>query len=168
MCAATSAFLSFVALMACATAIIALVQTRSLKTEIVLLDRELGPLRERLGKLERAEKTKLATEQQEARQNTAADKGNAGVEPRADQTALNLSREEIQVIREYIKPTPATGAPAAAINVGDPVIGGTIPLPSSLTEKLPKLPGARFATRSGSIIIVRRDSRQADAVLGPN
>jgi hypothetical protein len=30
------------------------------------------------------------------------------------------------------------------------------------------LRGARFTTRNGSIIIVRRDSRQADAVLPPN
>jgi hypothetical protein len=28
--------------------------------------------------------------------------------------------------------------------------------------------GARFAIRSGAIVIVRRDSHQADAVLGPN
>jgi hypothetical protein len=33
---------------------------------------------------------------------------------------------------------------------------------------VPKLLGAKFTTRNGSIIIVRRDSRQADAVLGPN
>jgi hypothetical protein len=35
-------------------------------------------------------------------------------------------------------------------------------------EKIPKLLGARFATRNGSIIILRRDSRQADAVLPPS
>jgi hypothetical protein len=167
--AAALAFLSFIALMACAAAMVALVQTRSLKTEIAMLDRELGPLRERLGKLERAEKTTLATEQQEAGQSkSAADKDKAGVERRVDQTALDLSREEIQVIREYIKPAPFTGPPAGPINVGDPVSGGTIPLPSPLTDKLPKLLGARFAIRNGAIVIVRRDSRQADAVLGPN
>jgi hypothetical protein len=167
--AATLAFLSFVTLTACATAVIALVQTRSLKTEIAMLDRELGPLRERLGKLERAEKTRLATEQQEAGQSKpAADKDKPGVEQRTDQVVLNLSRDEIQLVREYIKPAPATGTQAPAINVGDPVSGGTIPLPSSLTEKVPKLLGARFAIRNGSIIIVKRDSRQADAVLPPN
>jgi hypothetical protein len=42
--AAALAFLSFIALMACAAAMVALVQTRSLKTEIAMLDRELGPL----------------------------------------------------------------------------------------------------------------------------
>ena len=72
------------------------------------------------------------------------------------------------MIREYIKPAPFAGPPVPPINVGDPISGGTIPLPSPLTDKVPKLVGARFAIRNGTIIIVRTDSRQADAVLGPN
>src|SRR6266849_5606726 len=43
-----------------------------------------------------------------------------------------------------------------------------IPLPSQLTEKVPKLLGAKFTTRNGAIIIVKKDSRQVDAVLAPN
>jgi hypothetical protein len=43
-----------------------------------------------------------------------------------------------------------------------------IPLPSQLTDKVPKLVGGKFTTRNGVIIIVKRDSRQADAVLAPN
>jgi hypothetical protein len=45
------------------------------------------------------------------------------------------------------------------------VPGGTIPIPSPLTEKVPKLLGARFAIRNGAILVVRKDSRQVDAVL---
>jgi hypothetical protein len=89
-------------------------------------------------------------------------------EIRADQTALNLSREEIQLIKDYIKPAPSAGAAAATINVGDPVEGAMIPLPSQLTDKVPKLVGGKFTIRNGAIIIVKRDSRQADAVLAPN
>jgi hypothetical protein len=63
---------------------------------------------------------------------------------------------------------PAAGTAAPAINVGDIVGIATIPLPSQLMEKIPKLLGARFTTRNGSIIIAKRDSRQADAVLAPN
>jgi hypothetical protein len=48
------------------------------------------------------------------------------------------------------------------------VTAGTIPLPSPLTDKIPKLLGARFTIRNGAIIILKRGSRQADAVLGPN
>jgi hypothetical protein len=54
------------------------------------------------------------------------------------------------------------------INVGDSVSGAMIPLPSQLTEKVPKLLGAKFTTRNGAIIIIKRNSRQADAVLAAN
>jgi hypothetical protein len=157
------AFLSLVAVLAGAAAFIALVQIKSLKTEITSLHRELGPLKERFAKLEQAERTKLAADQI-----AAQEKVKAAAEPRPDQTGLSLSREEIQLIRDFIKPAPAGGTPAPAINVGDPVGAGTIPLPSQLMEKIPKLLGARFTTRNGSIIILRRDSRQADAVLPPS
>jgi hypothetical protein len=71
------------------------------------------------------------------------------------------------LIRNYIKPAPSADLGAPVINIGDPVGGATIPLPSQLMEKIPKLLGARFTTRNGAIIIVKRNSRQADAVLFP-
>jgi hypothetical protein len=166
---AAFAFLSLVAVVTCIGAAIALGQIKSLKSDIAMLHRELMPLRERLGKLEQSEKAKRDLDQQEEAQKRSDTENNkAGAETRPDQTALNLSREEVQLIRDYIKPSPAGGIAAPEINVGDPVRGAMIPLPSPLTEKVPKLLGARFTTRNGSIIIVRRDSRQADAVLGPN
>jgi hypothetical protein len=79
---------------------------------------------------------------------------------------LSLSREEAELIRNYIKPAPSADTTAPTINVGDAVSGATIPLPSQVTEKIPKLLGARFTTRNGAIII-RRNSRQADAVVLP-
>ena len=163
------AFLGLAAVFACAAAALALVQLKSLKTEIATLHRELGPLKERFAKLEQAEKTKLEADQKEGGQiKLGAEKNKAGAEPSTDQSALNLSREEIQLIRDFIKPAPAGGTPAPAINVGDPIGVATIPLPSPLMEKVPKLLGGRFTTRNGSIIILRRDSRQADAVLPPS
>ena len=163
------AFLSLAAVFACATAALALVQLKSLKTEIATLHRELGPLKERVSNLEQAEKAKLEADQKEGGQiKLGAEKNKTGAEPGTDQSALNLSREEIQLIRDFIKPAPAGGTPAPAINVGDPVGVATIPLPSPLMEKVPKLLGGKFTTRNGSIIILRRDSRQADAVLPPS
>jgi hypothetical protein len=44
----------------------------------------------------------------------------------------------------------------------------TIPVPSPLSDKVPKLVGARFTIRNGAIIIIKRDSHQVDAVVGPN
>jgi hypothetical protein len=46
--------------------------------------------------------------------------------------------------------------------------GALIPLPSQLTDKVPKLLGAKFTTRNGAIIISTKNSRRADAVLAPN
>ena len=79
-----------------------------------------------------------------------------------------LTREEIQLVRDYIKPAPVVGTSAVPTFVGEPVTGPTIAFPSPVTEKVPKLLGARFAIKNGAIIIVRKDSRQADAVIGPN
>jgi hypothetical protein len=163
------ALLSLLVLVICAGAMAALIQIRSLRTEVATLQRELSPLRERAARADLLEKAKQNADQQKESQNkSGAEKNGAGAEPRTEQAGLNLTPEEIRLIRDFIKPAPFAGTPAPAINVGDPVSGGTIPLPSQLMEKIPKLLGARFTTRNGSIIIVRRDSRQADAVLGPN
>jgi len=156
-------------LVICAGAVIALTQIRSLSSEVATLQRELSPLKERLAKAEADERAKRDNDQQkEAQARAGAGKGGVSADNRVEQAPLGLSREEVQLIRDYIKPAPFSAPAAPPINVGDPVSGGTIPLPSPLTDKIPKLLGARFAIRNGAIIIVRRDSRQADAVLGPN
>ena len=62
------AFLGLAAVFACAAAALALVQLKSLKTEIATLHRELGPLKERVAKLEQAEKIKLEADQKEGGQ----------------------------------------------------------------------------------------------------
>ncbi|WP_456814283.1 hypothetical protein [Bradyrhizobium sp. USDA 4529] len=161
------ACLSLISVVACVAAAIALGQLSSLKSDIAALRREIAPLRERLTRLEQVEVAKReAAQQQDAQDKAEAEKklpDGAG-----EQAALNLSREEIQLIREYIKAAPSAGAAVAPINVGDPVTGGMIPLPSSLTEKVPRLVGARFATRNGAIVISTRNSRRIDAVLMPN
>jgi cell division protein FtsB len=163
---AVLALISLLAIVACVGAAIALTQTRSLKSEVAALHRELAPLKERVAQLDQAEKERRqAEQQQDAKDKSAIERSNRLGEAQA---ALNLSSEEVQLVRVYIRPAPSTGAPADTIKVGDIVGGAMIPLPSALTEKIPKLLGARFAIRNGAIIIVRKDSRQADAVLGPN
>jgi hypothetical protein len=155
------AILTVLVVTICAGALVALTQIKTLKTEIASLKRELLPLRERLTRYDQAEKAK------EAEITAAAEKSKALTQSRAEQAPLTFSREEVQLIREFIKPAPFAGPAAPAISVGDPVTSGTIPFPSPLTDKVPKLLGARFAIRNGAIIIVRKDSQQADAVLAP-
>jgi hypothetical protein len=167
MTGAAFAFLSLIVVVTCIGAAIALGQINSLKSDIAMLRRELLPLRARLEKLEQIESTRKESSQQEEAQNRP-DTNKPGGETNTEQAALNLSREEIQLIRDYIKPAPSAGTGAPAINVGDPIGGAMIPLPSPLTEKVPRLVGARFTTRNGAIIISTKNSRRADAVLGPN
>lgn len=162
------ALLTLLVLVMCAGAVIALTQIRSLKLEIATLQRELSPLRERAARADLLEKAKQLADQQKELQNKSGAETKTGADPRTEQAVLNLTPEEIRLIRDFIKPAPAAATPSPAIKVGDTVGIATIPLPSQLMEKIPKLLGARFTTRNGSIIILRRDSRQADLVLPPN
>jgi len=165
-----AALLTLLVLVIFAGAVISITQIRSLQSELATLQRELSPLRERLARAEFLEKARQAADQQKEAQNKAGAQANkGGLPPRVEQVALSLTPEEIRLIRDFIKPAPTAAGPAAPpINVGDTVSIATIPLPSSLMEKIPKLLGARFTTRNGSIIILRRDSRQADFVLPAN
>ncbi|GIQ74100.1 hypothetical protein [Bradyrhizobium sp. RD5-C2] len=160
------ACLSLISVVACVAAAIALGRISSLKSDNAALRRELVPLRDRLARLEQDAAKREAAQRDEAQDKLEADKKAA--DAGSEQAALNLSREEIQIIREYIKAAPSAGADATMINVGDPITGGMIPLPSPLTQKVPRLVGARFATRNGAIIISIRSSRRVDAVLMPN
>ncbi|MBR0872319.1 hypothetical protein JQ633_18280 [Bradyrhizobium tropiciagri] len=159
--------LSLISIIACGAAAVAIGQISTLKSEITALRREQAPLKERLAKLEQAEGARREAAAQEAAQARAEAERRAS-ESAGEQSLLNLSREEIQLVREYIKAAPSAGAPAVTTKVGDPVTGGMIPLPSPLTDKVPRLLGARFATRNGAIIISTRNSRRVDAVLMPN
>ena len=165
---AAFAIFSLILVIACVLAAIVFGQIQSLKSDVAALRRELLPVRERIARLEQNEKAKRELDQQEETQYKSDTEKNPPGEVRPDQTALNLSREEIQLIKNYIKPAPSAGGAAATINVGDPVEGAMIPLPSPLVDKVPKLAGGKFTIRNGAIIIVKRGSRQADAVLAPN
>ena len=157
------ALISLIAIVACVGVAVALVQIRSLRSEVAGLHREFAPLKERIAQLDQTERARRQTEERQIAKGEpsigrAAHSGDT-------QAALALSDEEAQLVREYIKPAPSTGASASAVKVGDVVDGAMLPLPSPITEKVPKLLGARFTIRNGAIIIVRKDSRQADAIL---
>jgi hypothetical protein len=156
------ALLSLLVIVSCAGAVAALIQVKSLKSELTALQRELLPLKLKVAMLDQIEKSRETTDK------VSDQKNQPSRESRAEEAPLLLSREEIQLIRDYIKPAPVAGSSTTPISVGDPVIGSTIPFPSAVTEKVPKLLGARFAIKNSTIIIVKKDSRQADAVLGPN
>lgn len=156
------ALLSVVVLVSCVCATIVFTQLKSLKGEIATLHREIIALKLRVAKLDQIASANEARD----KPSSEATRPPAGTRP--DQASLILSREEIQLIRDYIKPAPLAGGATEWIKVGDPVTGETIPFPSPITEKVRKLLGARFTIRNGVIVITRNGSHYADAVIGPN
>jgi len=161
-------FLSFVTLVACLFAAIALGQIGLLKSDIAALRRELLPLKADLGRLELAEKVRRDAEQNSVSKNIGSKESGSDEETNNAPARLILSGEEIQLIRDYIKPAPSAGNSGPDISVGDRIGTATIPLPSSLTEKVPRLVGASFTTRNGAIVISIKGSLRADAVLPHN
>jgi hypothetical protein len=149
-------------------AVIAVYHIKSLTAEIATVQRELMVIKNETARLEAAESKRVA-DQNDNQGRPGTEKADASGQSRQAASALSLSPDEIRAIREYIKPAPIAGeAISASISVGDRVSEATIPVPSPLIDKVPKLVGARFTIRNGAIIIIKRDSHQVDAVLGPN
>lgn len=156
------ALLSVLVIVSCVSVATVFTQVTSLKAEIATLQREIIAL-----KLHAARLDQIASAN-EARDKASREAAKPLAENRPDQAGLILSREELQLIRDYIKPAPVVGSPTEPIKVGDPVTGETIPFPSPITEKVHKLLGARFTIRNGVIVITRNGSHRADVVIGPN
>ena len=166
---AALALLSLLVLIIAGGAVIAVNQSKSLKAEIASLQRELVVIKSQAAKLEAAE-SKREADQNDNQGRPGTEKTAGFGQSHQAALALSLSPDEIRAIREYIKPAPIAGeAISPSISVGDHMTTeATIPVPSPLTDKVPKLIGAKFTIHNGAIIIIRRDSHQADAVLGPN
>ena len=141
-------------------------QISGLKAELANTRRELTGAKDRIARLERRLDTPSDSLQSRMRLNDGA----AGMRQDAPGSApLELSREEVQLVRDYIKMPPAPPGAAARIAIGAAVPDAILlPLPQQISDKFPRLIGARFATdRNGAIVIVRRGSRVADAVIAP-
>jgi hypothetical protein len=159
--------LSLLVIVIGAGAVIAVNHIKSLKAEIATLQRELVVIKNQTARLEAAE-SKREADQNDNRGRPDTEKTDGSGQSRQEASVLGLSPDEIRAIREYIKPAPIAGpAISPSINVGDHITEATIPVPSPLTDKVPKLLGARFTIRNGAIVLIKRDSHQADAVLPP-
>ncbi|AMN43690.1 hypothetical protein [Rhodoplanes sp. Z2-YC6860] len=155
------AVFALIGLSVCAVAVALLIELSFFRKENAALQREVSRLRANFSELEQT----IKAEKSDSEKNSSAPYGQ---ERRIEQTAFQLSREETQLIRDFIKPAPSYGAVAPNATVGDVVEGTLIPLPSALVEKAPRLAGARFAIRGSNIIIVTRGSNKIDAVLPTN
>ncbi|MFK4588037.1 hypothetical protein [Bradyrhizobium diazoefficiens] len=97
------ALLSVLVIVSCVCATIVLMQATALKAEIATLQREIIALKLRVARLDQIASAN------EARDKPSTEAPKPPAENRPDQTALVLSREEIQLIRDYIKPAPGCG-----------------------------------------------------------
>jgi hypothetical protein len=145
-------------------------QLTSVRADVAAAREELMLAQERTIRLERQlEKAVQNFDQQQAK---ASDQiqTTAGKENRADRPSFQLTPEETQLIRSYIKASPVTSDAAATISVGGELRDTTLlPLPSQIATKSARLAGGRFTIdRNGAIVISLRKSRQADAVIQPN
>lgn len=91
-------------------------------------------------------------------------------EARSERPAFRLTPEEKQLVRSYIKASPAATDAAATISVGGDLHHmPLLPLPAQIVGQAPRLGGGRFTIdRNGAIVISLRNSQVADAVIQPN
>jgi hypothetical protein len=141
-----------------------LAQFNSFKIEIGALKRDLAGTREKLGKLEADAAVALLSKETKH----GADDGplgSAGVTP-----AFTLTRDEIQLIRDFIKVPPPLPGVVQSINAGDRLPDSSLaPLPEPIMEKVPKLKGARFTVdRNSAIIVVAPGNNRADVFINPS
>jgi hypothetical protein len=172
--------LGMTSVVAAVLAAMAFSQLTAVKADVSVAREELMLAQEHATRLERQldkavhdfdQRLAKAAEQAQinAVQNNAA-QANAAKETRAERPSFQLTQDEVQLIRSYIKASPVTSEVGATISAGEELRDVTmLPLPSQIATKSPRLAGGRFKIdRNGAIIISLRKSRLADVVIQPN
>jgi hypothetical protein len=162
--------LGLASVVAVVLAAMAFSQLNTVRADVSAAREELMLTQEHTTRLERRlEKALQDFDQQQAKASEQTQINTAKETP-AERPSFQLSQEEIQLIRSYIKASPVTSEAAATISVGGELRDATLlPLPSQIAAKSPRLAGGRFKIdRNGAIVISLRKSRQADAVIQPN
>ena len=132
-----------------------LAQLATGKNELAKLRAELAATKERVSRLEKH----IAQTS-----SSAGDRSMVGPVPVQSATIpLSLTQEEASLVRNFIK------LPPAAIGIGDLVPEARLmPLPEVISEKVPKLRGARFTTDRNQAIVIVGNKNRAEAIIGPN
>jgi hypothetical protein len=161
--AAIGIVLAVFIVLALAAAILA--QFNRFNIEMAGVKRDLAATREKLVKLEaNVASALLADKMRHRTDDRMLDNAIAVPTP-----AFALTRDEIQVIRDFIKvPPPLPGTPQN-INVGDRIPDTALAsLPEPIMEKVPKLRGSRFTVdRNSAIIVVAPGTNRVDVIINP-
>jgi hypothetical protein len=142
-------------------------QFGTVKTEIASLKSELAGMREKLVRLE----SNVATARPYANErNDGADASLLRRASRSPQEPFVLSRDDIQLIRDFIKVAPSPPGAPRRINLGDFLADTALtPMPEPIMDKLPKLRGARFTIdRNSAIVVVAPGTNQVAVIINPS
>ena len=153
-----------------ALALTARSELKGLRLEVAAARDEATIAKQRTASLEQQLETvsqKLETQLSELSRQPPAE---PVAEARPDRPAFRLTQEEKQLVRSYIKASPAAPDAAATISVGGDLHHmPLLPLPAQIVGRAPRLGGGRFTIdRNGAIVITLRNSQVADAVIQPN
>jgi hypothetical protein len=142
------------------------VQLSALKNEVASLKRELAGTMRKLAKLE-ANVASARSNPNEVKDGAGTRMpASAGSMPRAP---LALSRDEIQLILDFIKVPPAAPGAMLKINVGDLLPDTALaPFPEPIVRKVPELVGARYGVRNGAIVVVAPGSNRVEVIINPS
>ena len=130
-------------------------QIREIVKDVENSHAQIRVLQERIAKLEKDAQTLRTASESAART------------PVVTKTALSLSRDEVKIVRQFIKVLPSQSAAPMTIEAGQPLgTMSTAPLPEAIIEQIPRLAGARFSIdSSGAIIISGAGSNRVDAIV---
>ena len=134
---------------------------------ILVLLKQLGDVKASIAKWQQqmaATNAKIIQAQSELRRLSDSKIVQPEVRPR--HSTIALGQRDIDLIRQFIK-VPPHPAGKATIQLGGRVPNAvSIPLPESLTNKIPALQGASFLLdQDGSIVLIGKGSDQVDAII---
>jgi hypothetical protein len=134
---------------------------------ILVLLKQLGEVKESIARSQRqvaATNAKLIQAQAELHRVEKSRSVPQDIRP--THSTLTLNQSDVDLIRQYIKMPPQPGG-KPTVQLGERIPkAGSIPLPESLTSKIPALQGASFLLdQDGSIVLIGKGSDQVDAIV---
>jgi hypothetical protein len=135
-------------------------QVRDIQADVALLKLRLAGVDSQLSRLEVTAQQKIIKEAKIAE---------TAPSPLPRRVPINLSNDDIKLIRASIKVLPSQPGAQPKVQLGQEVSAiSTVPVPGSVVGQIPKLRGARFLVDdNGAIIIVGEGSNRADVVIEP-
>jgi hypothetical protein len=133
-------------------------QVREMQADIASLKLRLAGVDSHVSRLELTAQQKIVKEAKIAE-----------TPPPPRRVPINLTNDDIKLIRASIKILPSQPGAQSKVQLGQEISNAsTVPVPGSVVGQIPKLRGARFLVDdNGAIIIIAEGSNRADVVIEP-